>query len=133
MVACIQVSFRPYSAAVIAFAVLVPQYPLVVTKWEDLLQLMVFIFVSFIISSLSEARHRTERFLHTRTAELEEANQDLEAFSYSVSHDLRWPMRAIDGYSRILVDEYQGSPGCQGTTIPSFYLCVPAHNRWTDW
>jgi light-regulated signal transduction histidine kinase (bacteriophytochrome) len=73
---------------------------------EDLLQLVVFVSISVIISSLSEARHRTERLLHTRTAELEEANQELEAFSYSVSHDLRWPLRAIDGYSRILIDEY---------------------------
>jgi signal transduction histidine kinase len=96
-----------FSAVVIAFAVLMPQYSLTVTKWEDLLQLMIFIFVSVVISSLSEARHRTERLLHTRTAELEEANQDLEAFSYSVSHDLRWPLRAIDGYSRILFDEYK--------------------------
>ena len=96
-----------FAAMVIAFAVLTPQYSLVVTKWEDLLQLIVFVFVSIIISSLSEARHRTERLLQTRTTELEEANQELEAFSYSVSHDLRWPLRAIDGYSKILIDEYE--------------------------
>ncbi|HKN87676.1 MAG TPA: ATP-binding protein [Nitrospiraceae bacterium] len=94
------------AAAGIAFAVLVPQYSLAVSKWEDLLQLIVFVSVSLVISSLSEARHRTERLLHTRTTELEEANQELESFSYSVSHDLRWPLRAIDGYSRILLDEY---------------------------
>ena len=95
------------ATAGLAFAVLVPQYSLVVSRWEDLLQLSVFVFVSVIISSLSEARHRTERLLQTRTTELEEANQELEAFSYSVSHDLRWPLRAIDGYSRILIDEYE--------------------------
>jgi len=94
------------AAAGIAFAVLVPRYSLAVSKWEDLLQLIVFVSVSLVISSLSEARHRTERLLHTRTTELEEANQELESFSYSVSHDLRWPLRAIDGYSRILLDEY---------------------------
>jgi len=95
-----------FAATGIAFAVLVPQYSLAVDKWEDLLQLIVFLSVSVIISSLSEARHGTERLLHTRTVELEEANQELESFSYSVSHDLRWPLRAIDGYSRILLDEY---------------------------
>jgi signal transduction histidine kinase len=95
------------ASAGIAFAVLTPIYSLVVSKWEDLLQLGVFVFVSVIISSLSEARHGTERLLQTRTTELEEANQELEAFSYSVSHDLRWPLRAIDGYSRILIDEYE--------------------------
>jgi PAS domain S-box-containing protein len=51
-------------------------------------------------------RRRLMNELSARNAALEAANRELEAFSYSVSHDLRAPLRAIDGFARILSEDF---------------------------
>jgi PAS domain S-box-containing protein len=63
-----------------------------------------YVFTAFVrdITQRKEAEDKLKRY----TADLEVANAELDAFAYSVSHDLRAPLRSIDGFSQALLEDY---------------------------
>lgn len=83
--------------------------------WPDDLEALLKIIGNIIVNAFE--RKRAEESIHQlneeleqrviqRTQQLEAANKELEAFAYSVSHDLRAPLRAIDGFSMALIEDY---------------------------
>jgi len=72
---------------------------------------------NIMIGQVSLSHHELENRVEERTAQLATVNKELEAFSYSVSHDLRTPLRAINGYSVMLKEDYEGELDSEGKRI----------------
>jgi len=85
-----------------------------VTLLQALVRVAIFVLVAGVVTYLTSARNRAEKRVVDRTFQLESANKELDAFAYSVSHDLRAPLRSIDGFSQALLQGYPDKLDEQG-------------------
>ena len=100
-------------------------------KWRIVLLASLLVLQTLIITTLLVERRRRRRAkealdrlnaeletrIEARTAALNAKSRELESFAYSVAHDLKAPLRGIDGYSRLLLEEYAASLDGEGRTF----------------
>ena len=82
----------------------------------------VLIGLVWLINNNSKSRSIAEQKLRDAEMETKKINDDLESFTYSVSHDLRAPLRSINGYSQILIDDYSDKLDEEGNRVLSVVI-----------